>query len=1022
MRMIIRSLVARGCIALFMLLIPLILFSQILPFESISIKDGLASNDVGVIYQDSRGFIWFGTSEGISVYDGYTFTNYNVSDGLPNNFINDIFEDRKVSGVMWILTRGQVARFANHRFKVFTLPVSRVHSVYQDKDGVVWCAGGNAVVTIDGEIVRKDSSGLLLHGAGAVTETADGVLWFVVDNKLVSYSKREGEGKVIDLSFYGDGEITSLMPDREGNLWVSMLAQGNPILQIRDKKVIAMRTFSASTAWLTIDQEKNLWFGGYNGVGSVSIGDFSSAEPFLLTTENGLHENTIRSIFVDHEGNLWLGGRDKGVAKLPATHIVRIPVGTLWLDYQRRFAATDLTGHLWLIQNFELTEFWNTSTGAVRSHQHRLIRDNNPSKGKSQFGSIVIDSNNQLWLTELGKEYVIRHYSISKRFSDKELNENASILKHISTLIIPVPKDSGWPITFIVSRAGDIWLSEGSYGIVRIDPRRTNKLLRVYNQKDGVTINYTREISEDANGNIWAGTYSSGVVRIAPDGSVKNFTTSNGLPDNSIWALLQDRNGNMMVGTSGGGLAEINGDSIAVYSQRTGLPSNGILSMTSDDKGRIWLGTNIGMLYEDPPGSRQFIRHPAFTTSGVNFVSSTKNNLLWFVTGKDVFFYENFLDRTSQWNPPVYITGIKVNGIRRDEVDDLSLSHTENNFEVDFAGINFDNNQSMRYRFRLKSAEIDWQPPTSNRSVTYGHLDPGSYIFEVKAVTVRGVESEQTASLAITILPPYWQTGWFYFGCVVSVVVALAGVFSWRTNQIRKDQQLSESYARQLLASQESERKRVARELHDNLGQELIIIANRARKGLKIATEDQTKNQFDLISKGASGALDSVREIAYDLSPYHLDQVGLAGSIKGMVEKVTTSSDIRFQLTIDDIPATFPKDVEIHLYRIIQECVNNIVKHSQGTEASIGIQLSGRVLAVEVGDNGKGFNVKTEGRASKSRGGFGLKGLAERVKLLNGTLSIDSSPEKGTKVQITIPLGKDGPGAHHNGSSQGRAT
>jgi signal transduction histidine kinase len=184
------------------------------------------------------------------------------------------------------------------------------------------------------------------------------------------------------------------------------------------------------------------------------------------------------------------------------------------------------------------------------------------------------------------------------------------------------------------------------------------------------------------------------------------------------------------------------------------------------------------------------------------------------------------------------------------------------------------------------------------------------------------------------------------------------------------------------------------------LGQQLIVIKNRALLG-SMKSLDGLEEQFDEISTSATQSIDEVKQIAYNLRPYHLDKLGLGTSIEAMTERIGASSNIAFTVNVPSMNGAVAKDQEINVYRIVQESLNNIVKHSAATRASIDIAHEGRDVVITIPDNGKGFDAKAA-RAVTIGSGFGLAGVAERVGMLGGRHSIVSGPGQGTTVTIVL--------------------
>ena len=219
-------------------------------------------------------------------------------------------------------------------------------------------------------------------------------------------------------------------------------------------------------------------------------------------------------------------------------------------------------------------------------------------------------------------------------------------------------------------------------------------------------------------------------------------------------------------------------------------------------------------------------------------------------------------------------------------------------------------------------------------------------------------------------------------------------------------------FSQQLIASQESERKRIAAELHDSLGQRLVVINNLALFFLRANRErfkdDEQADAIKEISTETTLAIEETRTIAYNLRPFQLDRLGLTKSIEGLLRTVSKSSGIQITSEIADIDEFFPEDLRINFYRIVQETLSNIMKHAQATEVSVRIVRTAAVVTLTIQDNGRGF---TQGAQPTQSGGLGLTGMTERATLLGGKLRMKSEPASGTVMTVEIPLkgkGHDG--------------
>jgi len=252
------------------------------------------------------------------------------------------------------------------------------------------------------------------------------------------------------------------------------------------------------------------------------------------------------------------------------------------------------------------------------------------------------------------------------------------------------------------------------------------------------------------------------------------------------------------------------------------------------------------------------------------------------------------------------------------------------------------------------------------------------------------------------VLPQFWQTWWFVLLATALITAIIYLIDRQRIRILKRTQQAQEAFSRQLIESQEAERKRIAAGLHDNLGQHLIIIKNWASLALNFTDKTApVREQLDEISTTAVQALNEVREIIYDLRPYQIETIGLSRTIRSMAEQVAASSGIDFQVECDELQNILSPEDEVTFYRMIQECVSNVVKHSRAERAAVRIKRSADEIEAEISDNGRGFVTETQPHADKA-GGFGLKGLSERVRMLGGRHMVQSALGKGTTISVRI--------------------
>ena len=251
-----------------------------------------------------------------------------------------------------------------------------------------------------------------------------------------------------------------------------------------------------------------------------------------------------------------------------------------------------------------------------------------------------------------------------------------------------------------------------------------------------------------------------------------------------------------------------------------------------------------------------------------------------------------------------------------------------------------------------------------------------------------------------TMLLSFYSPNLAYLLLAFSFVFIMWLIYKKQVSQLRAVNVAQSQFIQRLIINQESERKRIASELHDGLGQNLAIIKNRALLGLREQVDrEQVKTELDSICEAATLALDEVRGITNDLRPQLLDRLGLTKTIVVMIKKLAAIVEIKSE--IDSIDNVFIENEEIILYRIIQESLNNVIKHSNASDASVSIKLTTTEILISIEDNGKGFDIET---AKSNSNGLGLAGLKERAQMINGVIVIDSKLEEGTAISLRIPI------------------
>lgn len=296
--------------------------------------------------------------------------------------------------------------------------------------------------------------------------------------------------------------------------------------------------------------------------------------------------------------------------------------------------------------------------------------------------------------------------------------------------------------------------------------------------------------------------------------------------------------------------------------------------------------------------------------------------------------------------------------------------------------------------------------PTDERiTPRTAHLPSDAYRFSVIAGNNLGAWTPGEASLLLVPLPPFWQTWWFVLLTILGVAGFVLLIYHQRISQLKRAKAAHEEFSRRLIELQEDDRRRIAAELHDSLTQSLVIIKNRALHSLQARDRPELAlEQMEEIVESATQALAEVKQMAHDLRPFQIDRLGLGKAIEGMVRRVADAHQLTITTALDPIDELLLPALQIHLYRIVQESLNNVVKHAAATQAYVTIQKQPQAIVMTIEDNGKGFDPELR---PGDHGGFGQISLKERARILGASLLVQSAPGKGTTVIVTMAV-KDG--------------
>ncbi|MBV9305516.1 MAG: hypothetical protein JOZ45_05235, partial [Acidobacteriaceae bacterium] len=551
--------------------------------------------------------------------------------------------------------------------------------------------------------------------------------------------------------------------------------------------------------------------------------------------------------------------------------------------------------------------------------------------------------------------------------------------------------------------------------------RYKNGVATTYTTQDGLASSDVRVLIEDAAGDVWIGGYQ-GLTRFHA-GQFTAYTERDGLPSSNIRALYQDAQGVLWIGTYDGGLGRFQAGKCTRYTIREGLFNNGVFQILEDARGNLWMSSNLGIyrvskkeLNEFAAGQRTSVTSIAYgkgdglrnvECNGGHWPAGAKarDGKLWFPTQDGVAVINPDNLPANQTPPPVIIESCLVDRASVAMDGGVRVKPGQDDIEIHYTALSLMNSDRIRFRYILEGLDSEWVEAGTRRTVYYSHLPPGHYVFRVIAANSDGVWNTGGQTLSLAVMAPFYRTWWFTALAMLSAAALVIFVWQYRVAEWKRARAAQLAFSRQLIASQESERKRVAAELHDSLGQSLAILRNRALLSLQEPENHRRAlEQLDEIAQGTSDAIDELKQIAYHLRPHHLERLGLSKSIEVMLDEISRAEEISMSADLDSVDTLLSPEAQINIYRIVQESAHNIVKHAQATEAKLTIRRADAGVEILVQDNGRGFTLEEVGISAKPYRGFGLMGMAERARMLGGDLTIDSKPGKGTTLKIKVAV------------------
>ena len=974
-------------------------------FDHWTADNGLPQNSVYGIVQTQDGYLWLATFDGLARFDGARFTIFNKSNspGIVNNRFTSLFET--ASGDLWAGTEESGAgRFRVGRFEHFGTDSGAPRQVSwieadAENGGVVIHGDNQAFYFSDGKFSPVDA-GSNFSQAERISRIPNRKIYChfnseyrlsecFVDGRWLSFSLADGSSKE---KFVWVAPAGSLSVAQEANGIVWLITADRRVARAENGRITRFydERDGLPEIPLCFMTGSRLGLVAKDAAGALWLVDLPSMQKELLLKKNAvpppLEKAEILSTYQDNEGNLWFGtGRD-GLFRARKQIITAYSEADGIKDKNVYPIYEDRAGTIWVGTTRGLFKYENGTFASVESAENFQVN----AIGEDASGRILVGSFGALYVQE-------------------------------NNQFVPFEPENTPDVSYIYAihadRENALWIG-GNTGLRRFK----DGVLESFTTADGLAGHDVKVIVEARAGGLWIGTYDG--LTHYKDGKLTSWREADGLPSRTVRALYEDADGTLWIGSYDGGLARFKDGKFTRYTTKTGLPNDGAFQVLEDDNRNFWISSNRGVYRVSRDELNDFADGKISRVNSIAYGKSdgmlnaecnggrspagirASDGRLWFPTQDGVAVIDPRSIKVNSQPPPVVIETIKIDNNDSEfdkEKSKINIEPSQQSFEIGYTALSFINSENLQFKYKLEGLDDDWIDAGTRRLAYFSHVPPGNYTFRVIAANSDGVWNEQGATLKIVVMPPYYRTWWFITLAVFALGIFAYLLFRRRDAQINLKHAAELAFSRRLIDSQEQERKRLAAELHDGLGQNLVVIKNRALLGMRKGDDrERVAKELDSISETATQAIEEVREITNNLRPQLLDRLGLTKAINAMLKKV--SGVIEIESEIDSIDNIFSDVQEISVYRIVQESVNNVIKHSNASVARVVIKAAANTLLITVEDDGTGFDFE----AAKSKSGFGLVGLKERTQLLNGEFSVDSKIGQGTKIKVKIPFQNSG--------------
>ena len=1026
-------------------------------FKNITIEDGLSQSTVETIYQDSKGYIWIGTNDGLDRYNGYEFKHYKHDkydkNSIANNYIVDIIEDK--NGYIWVSTIGGLSRINPDK--------DEIKNYYSKEDSgnlsnsnlwQILCTKDNRLIasTIDGLNVydkNKDKFTRILYKEGelpsqyiySLEEDINGHIWVGTDNGLVELDKDLNIVKSYQDAI-GDSDVYNVYDDSKGNIWVCTLDNGLFKINLDDKSVENYKNNNSKISIpsnnvrdIISDSEGKLWIATDKGLCTFDY----EREEFITYNKksyqsNSLIDDEIFCLLKDSSGLIWIGTYS-GISRFnPNSNFTHFKLDP--------YEDNSISGNVihGIYEDDDKTLWIGTNESGVNIINGESIKHLN--KENSNIVSDLIED-----ITGF-KNYIFigTNEGLSVLVKNDKTAKNYTITNYTTKDGLPSNKIR----SLFIDSKGYLWIGTNK-GLAILDTNN-NKIIDITYILDemGVSDKFIRAVYEDSKGNYYIGCFlEGGLIKINPNTkeykiykNIENDDSS--ISNNSIRYINEDLYGNILVGTSHGiNILNLSTDKFNHYTEKDGLINNTIYGILVDKNNGIWMSTNAGIskLSTEDATFKNFTITDGLQSNEFNgracFKSKDGNMYFGGINGFNVFNSQDI--ELSTFEPKVIFDNFEINGTNKKDISNIKFKSNENNIKINFFTNDYKNTKTTQYYYKLEGLENEWNMTNSN-SLVFANLGSGDYTLKIKTITQHGVMSDES-SVHFTINPPIWRSN--YAICIYLILIIISilrymhkvntldRLVNERTNKLRKEMEKNEQLFKKVLSLEQNKNNYFVNLSHElrtplNVLSSINQLIKEFTKKDNFITPEKLSYYMGIMDRNCSRLLSLINNLIdhtkIENNSYIINKKD--EDIVYLVEE--TVLDMKEYIEEKGLELIFDTDVEEKVIRCdkvdIERCIINLVGNAvkftpEGGLIEVLLQDLDDKVKIIVKDNGIGiseenqkiifdrFNqVVDESSEQKGGSGLGLTITKQLITLHNGEIYVESEVGVGSEFIIILPV------------------